>query len=157
MPPTHRPPIVAVIGPGDAAPTELVRAEEVGRLLARAGCVVVSGGLGGAMAAASKGAADAGGTVLAILPGSDPASANPHATLVVATGMGDARNAIIADTAQGFIAVGGSYGTLSEIALARKRGKPVIALDSWAVDESILTARDPEDAVRQILERIARP
>jgi hypothetical protein len=145
--------IVAVIGAGacDAATAE--RARAVGRLLAERGCAVLTGGLGGVMEAASRGAAEAGGLVLAVLPGSDPADANPHVALAIASGMGDARNAILANTAEAFVAVAGEHGTLSEIAFALKRGKRVVSLGSWEIDPAILVARTPEEAVRLALER----
>ncbi|MEW6074493.1 MAG: TIGR00725 family protein [Planctomycetota bacterium] len=144
--------IVAVIGAGacDAATAE--RAHRVGRLLAERGCTVLTGGLGGVMAAASRGAAEAGGLVLGLLPGADPAAANPWVGVAIATGMGDARNAILANTAAAFVAVGGAYGTLSEIAFALQRGKRVVSLGSWAVDPALLPAASPEEAVERALE-----
>jgi len=146
-----RPPAIAVIGAGDCDAATAAAAEEVGRLLARAGAVVVTGGLGGVMAAASRGAALAGGLVVAVLPGSDPATANPWARVVVATGMGDARNAILANTARAFVAVAGGYGTLSEIAFALKRGKRVVGLGTWQVDPRVEAADSPAAAVRRVL------
>lgn len=149
--PPDRAPVVAVIGAGACDAAVARRAEEVGRLLAEAGAVVVTGGLGGVMEAASRGAARAGGLVVAVLPGDDPAAANPWARVVVATGMGDARNAILANTARAFVAVAGGYGTLSEIAFALKRGKPVVSLGSWEVDPRLVPARDAAEAVRRVL------
>ncbi len=143
--------IIAVIGQGDCDAATFEVAREVGALLAKRGCVVVTGGLGGVMEAASQGAAEAGGVVVGVLPGALPEERNAHVAIAIATGMGDARNAILANTAEAFIAVGGSYGTLSEIAFACKRKKPVISLGSWAVDPSIAHARTPEDAVRLAL------
>ena len=99
------------------------------------------------MEAASRGAAEAGGLVVAVVPGADPAAANEWVSVAIASGVGDARNAILANTAECFIAVGGSYGTLSEIAFARKRDKRVVTLDSWGVDASVLEAGSPEEAV----------
>jgi len=140
--------VVAVIGTGADEPRPCERARAVGRLLAGRGCVVATGGLGGVMAAAARGAREAGGLVLGILPGASPAGANPYVDLAVATGAGDARNAILCNTAEAFVAVGGSYGTLSEIALALKRGKRVVALDSWEHEDlPVLRARTPEEAV----------
>ena len=143
--------VVAVIGAGTCDSATEERAREVGQRLAEAGCVVVSGGLGGVMQAASRGAAQAGGLVIGIVPGSDPAAANPHVTVSVASGMGDARNAILANTAEVFVALGGSYGTLSEIAFALKRHKRVVSLGSWDVDPAIERAETPEEAVRLAL------
>jgi uncharacterized protein (TIGR00725 family) len=103
------------------------------------------------MEAASRGASEAGGLVVGIVPGDDPSAANEHVMLAVATGMGDARNAILANTAAGFIAVGGSYGTLTEIAFALKRRKPVVALESWDVDPAVRRATTAEEAVSILL------
>ncbi len=144
---------VAVIGPGEASAAELEAAEEVGRLLAQRGAVVVCGGLGGVMEAVSRGAEGAGGTTIGILPGGDRGAANPHVTVAVATGIGEARNAIVARTADAVIAVGGAYGTLSEIALALRAGKRVVGLGTWELarggepDAGVLVARGPEEAV----------
>lgn len=146
--------IIAVIGAGDCDAATARQAREVGRLLAESGCTVLSGGLGGVMAAASEGAANAGGTVVGILPGADPTAGNPHLSVAIATGMGDARNAIIANTAAGFLALAGAYGTLSEIAFALKRNKPVVSLGSWNIDPRVIRAETPEAAVRLLLERV---
>jgi uncharacterized protein (TIGR00725 family) len=142
---------VAVIGAGNCDGAVLERACTVGRLLAERGCVLVTGGLGGVMAAASRGAAQAGGLVIGVLPGPDPAEANPHVAIAIASGMGDARNAILANTAEAFVALAGEHGTLSEIAFALKRGKLVVSLGSWQVDPAILVAQTPEEAVRLAL------
>ena len=117
---------VAVIGSG--AEWEAA-AEEVGRLLAERGCTVVTGGLDEVMAAAHRGAKAAGGTTIAILPGEDRAAANPWADHVVVTGIGHARNLAVAASRRRVIAVGGSYGTIAEMALALRLGRPVVALD----------------------------
>jgi hypothetical protein len=122
---------VAVIGGGECVETEAALAEEIGRLLAEAGAVVLTGGRSGVMAAASRGAAQAGGLVVGILPGDDASQANPWVALPIVTGMGEARNAILIRTAQAVIAVGGEYGTLSEIAFALKFGRPVVGLHTW--------------------------
>ena len=143
--------VIAVIGAGDCDDATAAQAHEVGQLLAEAGCTIVSGGLGGVMAAASQGAREAGGLVVGILPGSDPKDANPSVTVAVATGMGDARNAILANTADGFVAVAGALGTLTEIAFARKRGKPVASVGSWDIDPEVHQADNAADAVDWIL------
>src|ERR671930_148189 len=122
---------VAVIGPGEAAPDEIAVAERVGAGLGRRGAVLVCGGLVGVMEAACRGAKEAGGTTLGILPGADSAQANPFVDVAVPTGMGEMRNGLVARAADAVIAVGGEYGTLSEIALALKAGKPVIGLATW--------------------------
>lgn len=144
--------LVAVLGAGECENGVAQKASEVGRLLAQSGCVLITGGLGGVMEAASRGAQEAGGTIIGILPGSTGAEGNPYLTIPIPTGMGDARNAVLANAAESFIAIGGAYGTLSEIAFALKRGKRVVSLDSWAVDPRIMKASTPEDAVKLALE-----
>jgi uncharacterized protein (TIGR00725 family) len=149
-----------VIGRG-APDDDLARlAEEVGRLLAEAGAIVVCGGRGGVMDAASRGASTAGGDVIGILPGEDPEAANPHVTHVVATGIGHARNLAVVASGQAVIAIGGEWGTLAEIAFARGLGRRVIALRSWQVSgpgamagaPGIETASDPSHAVELALQ-----
>jgi hypothetical protein len=136
---------VAVSGPGECTPAEAAQAREVGELLAGRGAVVICGGGTGVMAAVAAGARSRGGIVIGIRPGADRDDANDDLTAVVVTAMGEARNAIIAQSADVLIAVGGSWGTLSEIALAMRRGVPVIALGGWRV-----TAGDgtPIDGIR---------
>lgn len=148
---------VAICGPGIASEEQLRAAEEVGRRLAEAGAVVLCGGLGGVMEAAAAGAAAGGGVAIGILPGDDRAGAAVGLTAAIPTGLGQARNAIIARAADAVIAVGGEFGTLSEIALALKMGKPVVGLDTWelakggeAVD-AVVPARSPEEAVETAL------
>jgi uncharacterized protein (TIGR00725 family) len=126
--PNKRKPIIGVIGASQPSTEGLRMAEVVGREIATRGAVLVCGGLGGVMEAASKGAAGAGGDVMGVLPGPDKSSANPYVTLAVPTNMGHARNVIIAHTADALIAVEGEYGTLSEAAIALKLGKPVFVL-----------------------------
>lgn len=150
-------PYVAVSGPGSASEEEERWAEEVGRRLAEAGAVVVCGGLGGVMDAVARGAAAAGGTVVGILPGEDRLGASEYLTVALPTGMGEARNAIIARAADAVIAIGGEWGTLSEIALARKMGKPVVGLATWRLDDrdrDIIPAHAPEDAVGRVLDLV---
>lgn len=150
---------MAVVGSGDAhdGSPEAEAAEAVGRGLAEAGVVVVSGGLGGIMAAACRGAAEAGGTTLALLPGLDRADANRHVTVAVPTGLGEGRNLLVVRAADGLVAVGGGYGTLSEIALALRSGRPVVGLGTWELaqrgerDPGIVPASSPADAVQLIL------
>ena len=128
-----RPTQIAVIGSGgcDQSSELALLAEEVGGRLAEAGAVVVCGGLGGVMEAASRGAAQAGGTVLGIVPWDTPSKANPHCTHVIATGVGEARNLAVVASGEAVIAIGGEWGTLSEIGHARKLGRTVVALRSW--------------------------
>jgi uncharacterized protein (TIGR00725 family) len=141
---------VAVVGPGAASPEQEAVAEEVGRLLARRGAVVVCGGLGGVMEAACRGASREGGTTVGVLPGLDRGAANPFVSVAVATGLGEARNALVVRAADALIAVGGAYGTLSEIALALKAGKPVIGLGTWEID-GVERVEGAEAAVRMAL------
>jgi uncharacterized protein (TIGR00725 family) len=145
------PPYVAVVGPGRATAEQATAAEEVGRALAEAGSLVVCGGLGGVMEAACRGAKSGGGTTLGILPGADRSQANEFVDVAVATGLGEARNALVARAADVLIAVAGEYGTLSEIALALKTGKPVVGLDTWEID-GVVVASSPADAVNQALD-----
>ena len=142
---------VAVCGASDATPSQLDAAREVGRLLARSGAVVINGGYGGVMGAASEGAAAEGGTVVGILSAADREGANDHLTLSLPTGLGQGRNLLIVTAADSVIAIGGGWGTLSEIALARRLGRAVLALDTWKVEglESVTT---PAEAVRRALE-----
>ena len=148
---------VAVIGPGTGASDELCAiAYEIGLLLGRRGTVVVNGGLGGVMEAAARGARDADGQVLGLLPGPDRTGANPHLTVALPTGLGQARNALVISAADAVIAVGGSWGTLSEIALARRSGKPLICLRGWQITDAdgqpvpLDRADSPEQAVAWI-------
>jgi uncharacterized protein (TIGR00725 family) len=115
-------PYIAVVGPGRANGREIAEAEAVGDGLARAGALVVCGGLGGVMAAACRGAQAAGGRTIGILPGADRAAANEWVDIAIPTGLGEARNALVVRAADALVAVGGEYGTLSEIALALKAG-----------------------------------
>jgi uncharacterized protein (TIGR00725 family) len=135
------PSYIAVIGPSapdDPAVVEAAR--EAGRLLAERGHVVVTGGLGGVMAAAAAGAKQAGGTTVAILPGTRREDASPHHDIVIPTGMGEMRNALIVRTVDAVLAIGGAWGTLSEIALAARTGVPVFAVDSWDLPGPEVTA-----------------
>ena len=153
---------ISVIGSGTCEQdSELASlAEEVGRLLAGAGAVLVCGGLGGVMEAASRGAAGAGGVVVGIVPSDAPGDANPHCTHVVATGIGHARNLAVVASGEAAIAVGGEWGTLAEIGLARRLGRTVVALRSWelagpgamAGAPGVIAASDPAEAVRVALD-----
>lgn len=150
--PVNAPRYVAVCGASDPDPNQRELAREVGKRLAEAGAVVLCGGLGGVMEAVAAGASAAGGTVVGILPGPDRAAGNPHLTLAIATGLGEARNAVLANAADAVIAIGGGWGTLSEIALARRRDRPVVALASWEL-EGVPVAVSAEEAVRAALGR----
>jgi uncharacterized protein (TIGR00725 family) len=141
---------VAVCGASEATESQLAAAKEVGRLLAEAGAVIINGGLGGVSTAASEGASAAGGVVVGILPDAHRAGANQFLTVALPTGMGQARNVLIVTAAQSVIAIGGGWGTLSEIAIAKRLGRPVVTLDSWPISglESVAT---PAEAVRMAL------
>lgn len=151
-------PYVAVVGSGEAPAAEVEAAVTVGRGLAERGAIVVTGGLGGVMEAASRGAREAGGTTVGILPGSDRSAANPYVDVSIPTGLGEARNALVARAADALIAIGGSWGTLSEIALAARDGKRVVGLGSWEVlrrgepVDGIVVAASPAEAVELALE-----
>jgi uncharacterized protein (TIGR00725 family) len=142
---------VAVIGGSRPGRQALEAAFEVGRLIARAGAIVVCGGLGGVMEAASRGAREEGGFVAGILPGGSPADANPWVDLPVATGLGYTRNALVVMNADAVVAIDGEYGTLSEIAYGKIHGKKVVGLGTWDV-KGVETATTPEEAVRLALE-----
>ena len=148
---------ISVIGSSEGSDEVLRDAEAVGRGIAEAGAVLVCGGLTGVMEAASKGASEAGGTVLAVVPTLSPADANPHVTHAVATGTGHARNLAVVASGEAVIAVGGEWGTLSEIAYARKIGRPVVALQSWPLrdragtDLGIVEVETAEQAVSTAL------
>ena len=129
-----KPRYVSVIGGGHCDATEYALAEQVGRLVAEAGATLVCGGLGGVMEAAAKGAKAAGGTTIGILPGHDRGAANAYLDHVVTTGMGEARNLAVVSSGDVVIAVAGGYGTLSEIGLAAKIGRPVVIVRGWRLE-----------------------
>jgi len=139
--------IIGVIGSGLATGKVYAEAVDVGRLVAQGGAMVLTGGLGGVMEAACKGAKEAGGTTIGVLPGFDVQDANRFVDIPIVTGLNHARNIIIARTSHVLIAVGGEYGTLSEIAFALKLGKTVISLGSWDLGDRIKKAGSPEEAV----------
>ena len=148
---------MAVAGPGRAGAAETELAESVGSAIAARGAVLVCGGLGGVMEAACRGAAGSGGTTVGILPGLDRAQANPHVQVAIPTGLGEVRNALVVRAADALIAIAGEWGTLSEIALAMKTGKPVVGLGTWELAragrpvEKIEQADGAEDAVERAL------
>ena len=127
----------SVVGPGARCPDDIAElACEIGRGLAEAGFTIVTGGEGGAMEAASRGAREAGGTVVGILPGTDRSRASVHADITVATGIGHARNLAVAASGDVVVAVGGEWGTLSEISLAGVLGRPVVAVSGWRLEHA---------------------
>lgn len=147
---------IAVVGPDrEATPADRQQAEEVGYLLAMSGAIVLTGGLGGVMAAAATGCARAGGTSVGLLPGDRRADGSAELTVCLPTGLGELRNGLLVRSADGIIAIGGSWGTLSEIALARRAGIPVLGIGGWQLRDRQLTSHIAEsagEAVRRILE-----
>lgn len=150
-----RTPYVAVVGPNDASAQELALAEEVGALLGDAGAIIVTGGLGGVMEAACRGARSRRATTLGILPGADRAEANGWVEVAVATGLGELRNALVVRASDVVIAVGGGLGTLSELALALKLGRSVVGLGTFAVHD-VEQVSTPADAVAAAMRSSAR-
>ena len=148
---------IAVIGGSQCSKAEAKLAEAVGRELARRGAILVCGGLSGVMEAACKGAQSEGGITIGILPGDSSQAANAYVQIPIVTGIGYARNVIVVKSAKAVIAIGGSYGTLSEISHALQSGIPVIGLNTWALsrnnqqDDSIIPAQDPAEAVDKAL------
>jgi uncharacterized protein (TIGR00725 family) len=152
----RQPIYLAVIGGSDVSSETAALAREVGRQVGARGAVLLCGGLGGVMAAAAQGVQEAGGVSLGILPDGDRRRANPYLTYTIATNLGHARNVLIAHSADALIAVGGSYGTVSEAAIALKLGKPVIALNvTWDLP-GLQRAATPEAAVAMAWEGSGR-
>lgn len=141
---------VGVIGPREASSTQLLAAEQVGHGLASMGFVVICGGRGGVMEAVCRGAAGAGGMSIGLLPDADPSFANPHVGIVIATGIGEARNALIARASLCLVAIGDSFGTLSEVALSRQFGKRVIGLEGAARVEGVLQVATVAQALGEV-------
>lgn len=135
-----------MVGPSEADERECEHAHAVGAELARAGAIVITGGRGGVMEAASRGAAGAGGLTVGLLPGATREEANRWVTVALPTGLGELRNGLIVRAADAVIAIGGAYGTLSEIALALRARTPVVGLDTWAI-EGVRVADSPATAV----------
>jgi uncharacterized protein (TIGR00725 family) len=148
---------LAVVGSASCDPGTAALAEEVGREIARHGAVLLCGGRGGVMEAACRGARSAGGTTVGILPGTDRAQANPYVDIPIVTGLGEARNALVVRSADAIIAVRGGYGTLSEIALALKMGRPVVGIGTWELrppgqgESGLITATTPVEAVHKAI------
>ncbi len=149
-----RGPIIGVVGAGSCSDEVADLARQVGGEIARRGAVLVCGGLGGVMQEAARGAKEQGGLTVGILPGPDVAEANAYIDIAVATNMGQARNAIIVETAQALIAVAGGYGTLSEIALALKIGKTVVALKPQFEIFGVQRADTAETAVAIVFDKL---
>jgi len=154
---TSKKKFIAVIGGSEPSAEEAQMAEKVGRELAKRGAILVCGGLGGVMEAACRGAQSEGGLTIGILPGESRQAANPYIQIPIVTGMGYARNVAVVKSAQAVIAIGGSYGTLSEISHALQSGIPVIGLNTWSLsrngqpDNSIIPAQNSVEAVDKAL------
>ena len=151
----QRQPIIGVIGGGRCSRDQQEKAAAVGRYVAQNGGVIVCGGLGGTMEGAARGAAEAGGKVIGIIPSDDRGDANEFVDYVIPTGLGEARNLLVVRTADAIVAFPGAFGTLSEVAFALKIGKPVIAVGAWEQYERIVQFDDPLDAAREAL-RLAK-
>jgi hypothetical protein len=151
---------IGVIGGSEITPDVARLAEEVGREIARNGAALVCGGLTGVMEAACKGASEAGGLTIGILPGDNRKAANPYVKIPIVTGLGYARNVAVVKSSQAVIAIDGSYGTLTEIGHALQNGIPVIGLETWEIsmdgkaDQSIIIAKNPKEAVDKAMEMI---
>jgi uncharacterized protein (TIGR00725 family) len=155
-------PWIAVVGPGGAQAREVAWAEDAGAAIAEAGAVLVCGGLGGVMEAACRGARSRGGMTVGLLPGLDREDANGWVVVAIPTGLGEARNALVVRAADAVVAIGGAWGTLSEIALALKAGRPVVGLATWELMragepvEGVIRAEDAARAVEEALARVNR-
>lgn len=149
-----RPVPISVIGAGDADTGTCREAHAVGRCVAERGGVVVCGGLGGVMEAACRGAAEAGGVAVAILPGSDEGAANPWATVIIPTGLGHARNVLVVQAGRAVVALPGAMGTLSEVSIALKIGRPVVGVRAWGDVAGVEVAADAEEAVARAFARV---
>jgi uncharacterized protein (TIGR00725 family) len=156
--PPEQPIYIAVIGAGEAGDEVLQAAEEVGRAVARAGATLLSGGLGGTMEAACRGARSEGGRTVGILPGTDRRSMNDHLDVAIPTGLGEMRNFVLVTAADVVIALTGEYGTLSELGFALRIGKPVVGLNTWELSkagetvDAFKVASSPEEVVRVALD-----
>jgi len=149
---THRKPIIAIIGAGKCSKKLREMAADVGRHIAENGGVVVCGGLGGVMEGAARGAKEAGGTVIGIIPSDNKNDANEFIDYVIPTGFGEGRNVVIVRTADAIIALPGKYGTLSEMALALHAGKPLVSVSAWKLGDEVKQVDDPIEAAKLALE-----
>ena len=147
--------IVGVIGASECEPFVASMAFEVGRGIANMGAVLICGGRGGVMEAACKGASESGGLTIGVIPGNDASLANMHVAVPIVTAMGQGRNAIIVQSASVVVAIGGGYGTLSEIGIALKLNKKVIGLGTWEIP-GVHTVTRPHDALALVAEELAR-
>lgn len=146
--------VIGVIGPGDASKEECRLAEEVGKEIAKRGHTLLCGGMGGVMEAASRGAKSEGGLTVGIIPGESKHSGNQYIDVPVVTAMGHGRNIIVVRSSDSVIAIGGSYGTLSEIAFSLRLEIPIIGINTWDVSTEINRAETPKEAVDMAIELI---
>ena len=150
----NRPKYVGVIGAGECGDSTFKTARNLGFQIGKKGWILVCGGLGGVMEAAAKGCVEAGGMTVGILPGSERDSANPYIRIALPTGLGEGRNLLVVRTSDILVSIAGGYGTLSEIAMALKGGKPVVGLDTWENIQGIQYVSGPEEAIKKIDEVI---
>ena len=148
--------LIGVIGAGKCSKKIFTLAEEVGKEIARAGAILVCGGLGGVMEGASKGAKEAKGITVGVLPGESKEDANPYVDIPIVTGMGDARNLVVILSSDVVIALPGKYGTLSELGFAVKLEKPIVGISTWDISEKIIKTKNPEDAVKTALDLVEK-
>lgn len=146
---------IGVVGGRDADRETLRLAEDAGRHIARRGALLICGGMGGVMEAACRGARAEGGTTVGILPTTDRGDANAWIDIAIATGLGVARNAVIVHSSDGIIAVGGRYGTLSEMAYARQLGTPLVSLGSWRFDDTVTVAANADEALDLLFKQMS--
>ena len=145
---------IGVIGAGQCSKEIEQLAEEVGKEIARNKATLVCGGLGGVMEASAKGAKQEGGNTIGILPGVSFEDANPFIDIPIVTGLSHARNVLVVRSSHALIAIEGGYGTLSEIAIALKIGKPVVGLRTWKISEEIVTVETPQEAVKKAIDLV---
>jgi len=143
---------IGVVGAGKCAKKLRDQAYAIGMAIARENAILICGGLKGVMEAAARGAKDAGGTTVGIIPGDDRSEANPYCDIVIPTGIGEARNVIVVRSADAVISLHGKYGTISEMALTLKMKKPLVSLVKWDILPEVITVPDPDEAVRKAVE-----
>jgi uncharacterized protein (TIGR00725 family) len=151
-----RTPIIAIIGAGRCTPKQKTQAAEIGRYIAEHGGIVVCGGLGGVMEGAARGAKEAGGTTIGILPGESKSAANPYIDIAIPTGMNEARNVLVVRAADAVIALPGKFGTLTEMGFALIFGKPLVSLGAWRLGGEVTEAESPQEAAKLAMELATR-
>jgi uncharacterized protein (TIGR00725 family) len=148
--------LIGVIGAGKCSKKVFSLAEELGSEIAKAGATLVCGGLGGVMEGAAKGAKEAKGITVGILPGDSKEEANPYIDIPIVTGIGESRNLVVVRSSDAIIALPGKYGTLSELSFALKLEKPVVGISTWDISERMLKARDAKEAVELVLDLVEK-